>query len=206
MAKRRSTASAKKVREPTLRDLSYATISTDELATVLKEAETGPDRYAAIIIATVLEGALDQLIFQKLKVFDRKIIAGLYEESGPMSNFSSKIKLGFVLKLFDEITRDNLDCIRRIRNAYAHAQVHLLFTTPQIVKECEKLKIPLTYPKEITSRELYIKYSVDVMVRFNKQVANSILRGQQRLKRQVAELDKSERPVMSDRLSSSSSP
>ena len=176
MAERRSTTPAEKVRQPTLRDLSYATISADELATVLNEAETGPDRYAAIIIATVLEGALDQLIFQKFKVFDRKIIVGLYEDGGPMSSFASKIKLGFVLKLFDEITRDNLDCIRRIRNAYAHSQVHLLFTTPQIVKECQKLKVALTYPKEITSRELYIRYSVDVMVRFNKKVANSILR------------------------------
>ncbi|MBX9773657.1 MAG: MltR family transcriptional regulator [Xanthobacteraceae bacterium] len=195
MAKPTKSSTSQKAREPTLRELSYATISADELAGVLEDAQDGPDRFAVIVTATVLESALTQLLLQKLRVNDRTVITSLYEGGGPLSNFSGKIKLGFVLNLYDDVTRDNLECIRRIRNAFAHSPLNLLFTTPQVIRECEKLYVPRSFPDEITSRQLYIRYCVEVMVKFNRRVAAYILRGQRRLQREVAKLDKAERPV-----------
>ena len=47
------------------------------------------------------------------------------------------------LGLYDEGTRDNLDIIRVVRNAFAHTAVQLTFETPQMAAEVEKLQMPL---------------------------------------------------------------
>jgi hypothetical protein len=54
--------------------------------------------------------------------------------------------MGFALEIFLSETKTNLDLIRAIRNAFAHAHVPITFNTPQIERACKLLKRPALLP------------------------------------------------------------
>ena len=50
--------------------------------------------------------------------------------------------MAFALAIIGEKTRADLNCIRDIRNAFAHAKVPLDFTHPLVREELKRVKIP----------------------------------------------------------------
>src|SRR5215472_17936718 len=113
----------------------------DSLA-ALEEAFGAHPRAAAIVGVTFVEDALRWAIGAYLRpdltpeedeaLFDR--------EGAPLSTFHSKVIMGYSLGLFGPVTRDDLMCLKRIRNAFAHSPRSITFDTPEIVKECCRLK------------------------------------------------------------------
>jgi DNA-binding MltR family transcriptional regulator len=80
------------------------------------------DRGCVLVGAAILEGRLED-IFRT--VFSRNGIAKkmqdtMFDSNGPLSTFSSKIKLAYSLGFVAKEIYDDLDCIRRIRNDFAH--------------------------------------------------------------------------------------
>jgi hypothetical protein len=63
------------------------------------------------------------------------------EGLGPLSSFSAKIRLGYLLKLYAYLVRCELTAIKGIRNRFAHEQSPITFDTPNIVTLVEKLKL-----------------------------------------------------------------
>lgn len=60
-------------------------------------------------------------------VVSKRLIATVFEGTGPLSTFSSKISLCRALGLFGEEVRHDLQILRKIRNDFAHSpqQLHL---------------------------------------------------------------------------------
>jgi hypothetical protein len=90
----------------------------------------GDHRALAITCAAFLERALEEYVSSALKWPDDEGEAAreqkaFFESDAPYATFSAKIRLGFLLGLYNKVVRDDLDTIREIRNAFAHSTSHI---------------------------------------------------------------------------------
>ena len=88
------------------------------------------DRGAAILLAANLESSLQIAIERKEPTANRT------------ATFERKIRKGYALGLFGDETKNNLDLIRWIRNAFAHSPSPVRFSTAEIESACALLKLP----------------------------------------------------------------
>jgi hypothetical protein len=104
---------------------------------IRKEKNAGS---AAFLVCAFLDNSLKIAIYTALpnKVAAEK----LFEDWGPLDNFSAKIATGHALGLYGNQTRRNLDILREIRNLFAHDVTLLTFATPEIAQACQELEIP----------------------------------------------------------------
>jgi DNA-binding MltR family transcriptional regulator len=162
----------------TLRALGKQRPSDDEWLIVGKEIAAASARSAAILLAANVEGTLSTIIEMHLVVRSEEALEPLYARDGALSSFFSKIHLGYAMGLYDEKIRDDLEVIRRVRNAFAHVRKPIDFSTIEIVDECRKIttvKDP-THPisqlydwKKLdhkNERDLYIMAGMSISVYF----------------------------------------
>ena len=103
------------------------------------------DRGAAILLATNVENALQIALLRMFKT--RKDQArGLFGSNSPLGTFANKIQMAYALDIFGDETKANLDIIRTVRNAFAHAKIPIKFETPQVKNACAHLHIPTLLP------------------------------------------------------------
>jgi len=50
----------------------------------------------------------------------------------PLSSFNAKIRMGFALNLYGEVTFHDLDLLRELRNLFAHGRLAVDFDTPAV--------------------------------------------------------------------------
>jgi DNA-binding MltR family transcriptional regulator len=86
---------------------------------LLKEVEGISDRAGAIVLSALVEDHLITLLKASLHQ-EEVIIKEMFNGTGPLAAFSTKIKLAFLIGLISEKALKNLDYIRKIRNAFAH--------------------------------------------------------------------------------------
>jgi hypothetical protein len=78
-------------------------------------------REAAIIAGAFVENNLAMALLARLRELDPKEQKRLLDSPrSVLSDFSSKIDMGFALNLYAKSVRDDLDRIREIRNVFAH--------------------------------------------------------------------------------------
>jgi DNA-binding MltR family transcriptional regulator len=144
---------ARKSKKRTLRTLDEGIItSREEWAEIFKEITGVSDRRSAIIMSSHVEAALSTIIESHLIDVSDSALKPLYDRDGALSTFFAKIHLGYAMGLFDEITRDDLEVVRRVRNAFAHVRRPINFRTIEIVKECRKFKALDDHTHEIYKR------------------------------------------------------
>jgi hypothetical protein len=117
-----------------LRRLSRQEASMDDMREFGRQVRLeSNDRGAALLVTANTDLALSQAVYRVLKVpedFRQKLEA----EGGPLSSFSQKIMMGRALAIYGEVMQYNLDLLRHIRNAFAHAHVPITFNTPEIAE------------------------------------------------------------------------
>ncbi|MFQ5858540.1 MAG: MltR family transcriptional regulator, partial [Anaerolineae bacterium] len=96
------------------------------------------DRGTALVAAAWLDDALEACIRAAFRP-DKGTADELFRPDGPLSSLAARIKLAYLLDLIEPTARKDLDCIRRIRNDFAHARGDLRFTTPTIRDRCRQL-------------------------------------------------------------------
>jgi DNA-binding MltR family transcriptional regulator len=65
--------------------------------------------------------------------------AKIFDDYGPLSQFSAKIDIAYIFELIDKTTYDDLRAIKDIRNKFAHTTGYVLFSNEQINRECQRL-------------------------------------------------------------------
>jgi hypothetical protein len=110
----------------------------DEFRTIIRELENAHPRAVAIMGATAVEDALKGLI---IKHFTPAVLPSelddLFGPTKPLSSFSAKINIAHAMGLFGPKTKADLDLLRDIRNAFAHARISISFKTPEIAELCD---------------------------------------------------------------------
>jgi hypothetical protein len=106
----------------------------DDLNPIMAELMKQSDRGAAIIAGSVLEQILEAAIKARLRPLLGGQQKALFGRMAPLSTFSAKIELGFVIGLYSEAAYTNLNMIREVRNKFAHEFDALSFDHPLVAK------------------------------------------------------------------------
>lgn len=111
----------------------------EDFMTILAEMDASDHRSAAIVAAAFVENNLALAIMARLRRLDAAEQEHLFENRGTISDFASKIDLGFALNIYGPLVRDDLDCIRQIRNRFAHYLDIRDFDHPNVSTFCDAL-------------------------------------------------------------------
>lgn len=122
-----------------LRKLTREFPEPQQVKDILISLNSGSDQSVAIVGAALLESTLERMIIHQLKVSDAKLVEQLFDNRGPLSDFSSKILIAVAFGIISKQDGAHLHTIRHLRNAFAHSRVPLSFSTPEIRREVESL-------------------------------------------------------------------
>ena len=112
----------------------------DDETAIIQQLSEESDRAAVIIAATILE---DRLVVA-LKAFfvdNPKIADKLFTPSGPLGSFAVKISFGFLMGIFGDDARRELETIKNIRNLFAHKITIKDFSSQKIKDLTNTLKL-----------------------------------------------------------------
>ncbi len=132
-----------------LRDLDRIPISpADRIALINAIQVEAHPITAAVLGAVMVEHELELLLRRRFFRKDDETWWSLVSENGPLSSFYGKILMGYAFGIYDEKIRDDLNVIRHVRNAFAHAKRLIDFDNELVVAELQRLKgryIPKRY-------------------------------------------------------------
>lgn len=126
-----------------LRQLSSDPLNLIELARLLGFAHDLEPRAAVLVIVSQLETALERALLTKLSGLDSQNYERLFGEHQPLSNFYLQIWVASAVGLFGCNTRADLEELRHIRNAFAHASRHVDFSTKAVADHAAKMTLPV---------------------------------------------------------------
>lgn len=107
-------------------------------------------------LATTAAAILDHLVARLIEGFllddpsATKKLLGL--PFSPIGSFAARTAAAYSLGLISEDERDDLDCIRDIRNDFAHKPTSPSFSDQSIANKVRNLKLPKMMPSEILNR------------------------------------------------------
>jgi DNA-binding MltR family transcriptional regulator len=104
---------------------------------MLRELIGESDRGCALVSAAYLDSSLEQALRAKLwndQHCVKKAVEPLFDQMGPLSSFSAKIKLVYAMQLITAEQFKILEIVRRIRNQFAHSFDEASFTSPDILQ------------------------------------------------------------------------
>lgn len=158
-----------------LNSLSRSPLSAEDLEEWKREMIAGTDHSCALIGSAYLDQVLQQAIGVHLRTgLEATVFKNLFDNAqAPLSSFASKILMAYALHHFGSDERDDLDTIRRIRNAFAHSPRPIRFENSLIAAECDKLK-NIGKPRlenASASRSAYILRCLDLIVLISEESA-----------------------------------
>jgi hypothetical protein len=126
-----------------LKLITRANPTDGDLAAFEKEVYGGSDRARAVMLSAILETALENFIRNKTRpTLNSEDTSKLFDYSGLLGDFGSKILAGYAFNFYGPHTRKDLDLIRTLRNEFAHSRVPFDFTTPEVAAVCAQLTAP----------------------------------------------------------------
>lgn len=122
-----------------------AFLATDhDEASAIEALAQDSDRAAAIVACSLLEARLKRTILSHLHK-NTEITDKLFDVSGAIGYFGTQLNLGFLLGIYAEPFRRELDTIRKIRNDFAHKVTATSFQKDRIRDLSKSLKILQDY-------------------------------------------------------------
>jgi hypothetical protein len=80
-------------------------------------------RMAAILAAAGVDDGLEFAIqYQFMRDLSNTDFKTIFDSDDMLSTFGAKIKMGHALQLYGDITRADLNCVKDIRNVFAHGK------------------------------------------------------------------------------------
>lgn len=116
---------------------------------------TESDRGAAILAATFLENRLERRIKMTLRhdSMAQQIAGEMFRATGALGAFESKIRIGFLLRIYGSVVYREMQFIKKIRNQFAHIigeHAVLAFSEQPIRDWCGELKIVENYHRSMS--------------------------------------------------------
>jgi hypothetical protein len=133
---------SKGAKKPSLYTLSRLPLSDEEMTAYFEAMKTESDRIVAIRASSFVEHELTILLRTGMREMTETEEETLFFKAhSTFSAFSDRIDAADAFGLITLEQTKELDIIRRVRNTFAHAVVHLVFDNPLIKEECDKLSI-----------------------------------------------------------------
>jgi DNA-binding MltR family transcriptional regulator len=106
----------------------------DELKAMAELSTDGP-RGAIILGSALVEDLLRSVIHYHMRSLKVEEFNQLFTGTAPLTSFSARTKVAYAFNLIGPKTRDDLDKLRELRNAFAHSQIILTFDTPEVISQ-----------------------------------------------------------------------
>lgn len=97
----------------------------------------------AILGAALVEHELESELRLRFRRKDDSTWKDLSADSGPLGTFNQKIIAAYGFGILDGITKDGMNTVRNIRNAFAHSRQLIEFDHKLIVSELRKITLPM---------------------------------------------------------------
>jgi hypothetical protein len=97
------------------------------------------DHAVAMMGAGLIEKALEVAILSRMIPMsneDRERLFS-YDHRGPLSDLSTRIRMGLAMGIYGHRTFDDLTKIREVRNAFAHSLWYIKFDISEVASMCE---------------------------------------------------------------------
>jgi hypothetical protein len=106
-----------------LKKLSRQPLTMENFHGLVEEiSATGADRAFAIVWAAVAGDTLRAMIYKKTRSLSLDDRAAIFEGYGPLASFSAKIIIGCSFDMYGPKIRKDLERVKDIKNAFAHAR------------------------------------------------------------------------------------
>ena len=132
-------------RPPKLSSLSRFRADENDRKQIFNSLQQESDRGVALIVAAELDNALEDAILVDWDHLNAEEINLLFEGNAPLASLAAKIRVGYAMYLYGEITSSDLLVIAKIRNAFAHSPKPLDFSHVSIAEACKMLRVPHAY-------------------------------------------------------------
>jgi hypothetical protein len=143
-------------------------------------------RAAALILSALIDNTLEYVIRARFVPLNKSNFDALFRNpTAPLSSLSAKIALAHAMGIVGDELRIQLNRLRSIRNAFAHAMVSVSFDDPEIVAECKKLD-PQSItrgkfqPEDNTPRERFTAVgtaALTILLRYMRHAHNEVRYG-----------------------------
>jgi DNA-binding MltR family transcriptional regulator len=105
--------------------------------------------HASIVIAAaaILDSKLERALKRAMQPLSKKLYERLFDGFGPLSSFASKIVMAYALHIVSVQVFQNLEKLRKLRNAFAHSSKILSFGSAEVIPLFRALRIPTATKK-----------------------------------------------------------
>jgi len=114
-----------------------------EIKQIMDGLRNKDDLHTAIIAVSIVEAALEKLIVTRTKKREKEFLDRLFQNKGPLSDFNSKILVAEAFGFLTGPLAAELHVMRAIRNAFAHAKIHISFADPPVSAEVRRFRLGL---------------------------------------------------------------
>jgi len=123
-------------------------VTIEDFANWSQQLQAETDRGLATAAAAILDHLLARLIENFLVDDPQATKRLLGNPFSPLGSFAARTAAAYSLGLITKDERDDLDCIRGIRNDFAHQPTSPAFSDHSIAMKVRRLNIPKLMPKE----------------------------------------------------------
>jgi hypothetical protein len=102
--------------------MAWLTLSRTESALIRQfrdEIQAGSHRATAVVAAAFVEDYLTDLLKSRM-VKDKKTVGKIFDTHGACADFGVKLNIGYLMGIYSDRARKELDTIKDIRNRFAH--------------------------------------------------------------------------------------
>jgi hypothetical protein len=96
----------------------------DDVTKAMEELNTDGPRGTVVLAGTLIDDLLRGAILYHMRPLKVEEHDSLFLSIGPLSGFSARIRIAYAFGIVGPSVRDDLDRLRELRNAFAHARTH----------------------------------------------------------------------------------
>jgi DNA-binding MltR family transcriptional regulator len=123
-----------------LRQILRERPTRDEIDAIIEKLMADNNAHAiALTCPALVDAALEDALVRRLILPTKTDYREMFEGDALLATFSAKIRFAFALGIIGSKTRKDLNCVRAVRNAFAHAQKPLQFDEPAISEICDRI-------------------------------------------------------------------
>jgi hypothetical protein len=128
------------------REFSGRVPAEEDRAEIADDIRNAHDRAAGIILGSLVETYLQELLLVYLPNAGPEIFS---QPNGPLTDFYAKSHLAFAMGIIPKALLKDIEVVRRVRNALAHALAPVRFLDGPVTAECQKMSAhPIHLDKE----------------------------------------------------------
>ncbi|MCK9197463.1 MAG: hypothetical protein M0P16_10835 [Syntrophales bacterium] len=129
------------------------------------------DRGCVLTAAAYLDNELAKLL-QKVLIQDEKLFKELFDGTGPLATFSSRIDLAYGLGYLAPLQRRDLHLIRKIRNIFAHRTGEITFDDNEVSSRCLELYHDV-FGEKLAPRKKFIRVAMGIAAPIHASMMNA---------------------------------